>query len=130
MPTPTPTGSAWSATRSSGPAANSVRGALALCLIGSFLAGAESVGDKLISLPPGQRLEIRQTNGQILRGKLGEVRPYDFVLQPAKTGEQPQTIPYATVETVNTKRSGSDKLILLGAGVALYCGLLFAFGNR
>lgn len=115
--------------RSSGPAASSLSRPLAILLLAAA-AHAETVGDKLISLPPGQRLEIRQAGGTVLRGKLGDVRPFDFVLDPDKPGEQPQTIPYATVETVNTKRSRSDNLILFGVGVALYCGLLLAFGNR
>ena len=78
------------------PIPSAARIALALLLCCS--AHGQTIGDKLISMRQGQLITVYLADRTKAAGKLGDVRPSEFVLEPAKAGQQPRTLRYAEVD--------------------------------
>ena len=95
--------------------------ALLLCLT-HLSAHGQTVGDKLISMRQGQLITVYLADRTKAVGKLGDVRPAEFVLEPAKAGNPPRAIRYADVQRVDTRMSGPRKLAWFG----LVYGILVA----
>jgi hypothetical protein len=72
----------------------------------------------------GQLITVYLADRTKAAGKLGDVRPSEFVLEPAKAGQQPRTLRYAEVDRVGTRMSGPRKLAWFG----LVYGILVALG--
>jgi hypothetical protein len=62
----------------------------------------------------GQLLTVYLADRTTAVGKLGDVRPAEFVLEPTKASKQPRTLRYADVDRVDTRMSGARKLAWFG----------------
>src|SRR6266496_1815550 len=77
------------------------------------------VRDRIRALPPGSTLEVKLTNEEKLKGKLGSVGPEAFELQISRKGTiTARRVAFTEVRSIHQKRGMSTRAkILLGVGI-------------
>lgn len=88
--------------------------ALALLCAITLAGQEESVATTLVTLPAGQHIDVVLNDRTVLTGRLGNLRAFEFVLEPGIKDGQSRTLSFSDVKQVRTKMKGSDKLIVAG----------------
>jgi hypothetical protein len=99
-------------------------------LVGSLLrAEGESVATTLFAMPRGRRVDVVMAGGGKFTGRVGEVRPFDFTLDPDGPGKPARAIAYRDVRQVRERLTTGNKWMLAGVVYLVLAGIGIALGG-
>ena len=102
---------------------------VAMFVVATAGAAAESIEEKIRSIKPGRRIEVTLKTGDKAVGKMGTAEPNRFVLQPDKAGEPVRTFAFADVEKVKPKITRGEKWAIWLAVAAGWMAFAASFGG-